>query len=179
MKQAVRILSGILAFFTVVFGVGLFLTVIGWPVSPERMQELIYGLRRMPAALFAALSALIICAIGVFMLYGLICRRSDRKTSAPLEKNELGETSVSFTTLAQIAERTVKARSDVKSAKVKVGGIGSSVRIDVRAVTAPTVSLLELTHSLQSEIAEAITGICGVPIGTIDVTVDQTDDAQQ
>ena len=95
--------------------------------------------------------------------------------AALLEKNTLGETAVSYTALSQIVDRTVKNRIDVKSFKTKVYAIGSSVRIDVRAVTSPTVSLLELTHSLQNEIHAAITALCGMPIGSIDVTVDQAE----
>ena len=98
-----------------------------------------------------------------------------RRTSALLEKNALGETYVSFSTLAKIAERTAKSRSEVKSCKTKVRAIGSSVKIEVRVVTAPTVSLLEMTHSLQDEIDAAILSFCGTKVGSVDVTVDQTD----
>ena len=175
MKRSVRILSGVIAFLAVLFGVCMLLTLIGWPVSPERLQELIDGSRRMPTVLFAVLSALLICAGGVFVLYGLIKGRLNRRTSALLEKTALGETAVSFASLAQIAEQTVIRRPDVGSCKIKVYAIGSSVRIDVRVVTSPTSSLLELTHTLQDEIAASIAQFCGTPIGTVDVTVDQTD----
>ena len=42
-------------------------------------------------------------------------------------------------------------------------------------MTSPTVSLLELTRSLQDEIHAAIVALCGIPIGSIDVTVDQAE----
>lgn len=175
MKLAVRILSGILAFLTLVFGVCLLLTAIGWPVSTERIQTLAGSLRRMPQVLFLVLSAFALIAIAVLILYGMIGEHFNRKTSALLEKNALGETRVSFTTLSQIAERTVKRRSDISSCKTKVHAIGNSVRIEVRVVSSPTVSLLELTHALQDSIASALSEYCGTTVGTVDVTVDQAD----
>ncbi len=175
MKRTVGILSGIMAFLAIVFGVSLLLTAIGWPVSQERFATLIAQARQMPAVLFLVLSALLCIAAGIVILYGMITNRLNRRTSALLEKNALGETAVSFTTIAQIAERTLKNRSDVKSFRTKVYSVGSSVRIEVRAVTAPTVSLLEITRSLQDEIGTAIRTFCGTDVGTVDVTVDQAE----
>ena len=175
MKRTVGILSGILAFAAVVSGVILLLAAIGWPITTEGLQTMIAGSRRMPAVLFLILFALVCIAIGVIVLYGMIWNRLNRRTTALLEKNALGETAVSFAALSQIVDRTLKNRTDVKSTKTRVYAIGSSVRIEVRAVTSPTVSLLELTHSLQDEIHAAIVALCGVSIGSIDVTVDQAE----
>ena len=175
MKRLVGILSGVLAFLTAVFGVCLLLIAIGWPISTERMQELIASVRQMPAVLILVLAAFVLIAVAVVIMYGLIGAHFNRKTSAVLEKNELGETAVSFATLSQIAERTAKKRSDVLSCKTKVCAVGNSVRIEVRAVTSPTASLLELTHALQNEIAQAVSEQCGKAIGTVDVTVDQAE----
>lgn len=175
MKRVVKILSGILAFLTLVFGICLLLTAIGWPVSTERIQTLVGSLRRMPQVLFLVLAAFALIAIAVAVLYGMIGEHFNRRKSALLEKNALGETCVSFSTLSQIAERAVKNRSDIASCKTKVSAIGNSVRIDVRVVSAPTVSLLELTHALQDSIASAILASCGMTVGTVNVTVDQAD----
>lgn len=175
MKRTVGILSGILAFAAVMSGVILLLAAIGWPITAEGLQTMIAGSRRMPAVLFLILFALVCIAIGVIVLYGMIWNRLNRRTTALLEKNALGETAVSFAALSQIVDRTLKNRTDVKSSKTRVYAIGSSVRIEVRAVTSPTVSLLELTHSLQDEIHAAIVAFCGVSIGSIDVTVDQAE----
>ncbi|MBR6039062.1 MAG: alkaline shock response membrane anchor protein AmaP [Clostridia bacterium] len=175
MKRTVGILSGILAFAAVVSGVILLLAAIGWPITTEGLQTMIAGSRRMPAVLFLILFALVCIAIGVIVLYGMIWNRLNRRTTALLEKNALGETAVSFAALSQIVDRTLKNRTDVKSSKTRVYAIGSSVRIEVRAVTSPTVSLLKLTHSLQDEIHAAIVALCGVSIGSIDVTVDQAE----
>ena len=178
MKRSVGILCGILAFLTAIFGVSLLLIAIGWPISAERLQELIASVRQMPSVLLLILAALVLIAISVFIMYGLIGAHFNRKTSAVLEKNEFGETSVSFEALSRIAERAAKTRPDVRSCKTKVYAVGNSVRIEVRAVTAPTVSLLELTHALQNDIAHAIADQCGKAIGTVDVSVDQTDPSQ-
>ena len=175
MKRAVGILSGILAFAAVAFGVVLLLVAIGWPITTEGLQNMIAGSRRMPTVLFLILIALVCIAIGVIVLYGMIGNHRNRRTAALLEKNALGETAMSFAALSQIVDRTLKNRKDVKSSKTRVYAIGSSIRIEVRAVTSPTVSLLELTHSLQDEIHAAIVALCGVPIGSIDVTVDQAE----
>ena len=175
MNRTVGILSGILAFLTIMFGTGLLLLAIGWPVTPERLQVMAFEVRRMPAVLFLVLAALICMSIGVIVLYGMIWNRLNRRTSALLEKNALGETVVSFTALKEIAEQTLKNRSDVTKYKTKVYAAGSSIRIEVRAITSPTVSLLELTHSLQEEIGTSIRTICGTEVGSIDVTVDQAE----
>jgi uncharacterized alkaline shock family protein YloU len=175
MKRTVWVLTGILAFSSIVFGACLLLLAIGWPVTPERFQVLAVEARRMPAVLILIFTALICMAIGIVILYGMIWNRMNRRTNVLLEKTALGETAVSFTALNEIVERTLKNRKDVKNGKVKVHAIGSSIRIEVHAVTAPTVSLYEITHSLQDEIHAAIQSICGVSIGTIDVTVDQAE----
>ena len=174
MKRTVGILSGILAFAAVVSGIVL-LAAIGWPITTDSLQTMIASLRRMPTVLFLILIALACIAIGVIVLYGMIWNHRNRRAAALLEKNALGETAVSFAALSQIVDRTLKNRKDVKSFRTKVYAIGSSIRIEVRAVTSPTVSLLELTHSLQNEIHEEIVALCGVPIGSIDVTVDQAE----
>ena len=96
MKQVVRILSGVLAFLAVVFGVCLLLAAIGWPLSTERMQAWASGIRRMPTVLIVIGSALVLGAAGVIVLYGLFSERLNRRTTALLEQNTLGETSVSF-----------------------------------------------------------------------------------
>ena len=179
MKKTVKILSGVFAFLTVVFGICVLLLLIGWPVSPEHLQEMILNMRRMPAVLIVIGAALILSAGGVFVLYGLIRERVNRRTSALLEQNSLGETAVSFDSLAQIAERVVKGRKEVSSCKTKVYAIGSSIRIDVRVAAAPTASLVEMTRSLQNEISAMIETVCGTPIGLVDVTIDQTDAAQK
>lgn len=175
MKRTAWILSGILAFLAIMFGTSMLLLTIGWPVSPETLQALMWEARRMPAVLFLVFAALICMAIGIIVLYGMIWNRLNRRTSALLEKNTLGETAVSFTALNEIAEQTLKNRSEVIKYKTKVYAIGSSIRIEVRAVTKPTVSLLELTHSLQEDIDTAIRTTCGTEIGSIDVTVDQAE----
>lgn len=113
------------------------------------------------------------------MLYGLIHGRRNRRDTAPLDKTALGETSVSFAALSQIAQRTIERRPEVKSAKTKVSAIGSRIRIEVRAVTGPELSLPEVTHSLENAIAAAIADVCGKPIGVVDVTVDQTYDQKR
>lgn len=175
MKRAVRILTGGLAFLSVLFAVCLLLAAIGWPVSAERMQELVAELRRMPAVLIILIAAFVLGGIGVFVMYGLISERMHRRTTALLEKTALGETAVSFPTLAQIAERVVKARSDVSSCKTKVYAIGNDIKIDVRVVTSPTVSLVELTRALQESINASVTEICGTAVGDVNVTVDQAE----
>lgn len=175
MKRAVGILSGILAFLAIMFGVSLLLTAIGWPISPERFGTLVAAARRMPTVLVLIVSALICMAIGIFVLYGMVIKRLNRRTSALLEKNALGETAVSFKALEQIVGRTLKNRSDVTSSKAKVYAIGNSIRIEVRAVTVPTASLLELTHRLQDEINQAILTLCGTNVGSVDVTIDQAE----
>ena len=175
MKRTVGILSGVLAFAAILFGIVLLLVAIGWPITTDGLQMMIAGSHQMPSVLIPVLIALACIAIGVIVLYGMIVNRRNRRTAALLEKNTLGETAVSYTALSQIVDRTLKNRIDVKSFKTKVYAIGSSVRIDVRAVTSPTVSLLELTHSLQNEIHAAIAALCGMPIGSIDVTVDQAE----
>lgn len=175
MKRAVAVLSGILAFLSIVVGASLLLVVIGWPVSPERMQELVLAARQMPAALLLVVSALICMAVGIFVLYGMIGRFLDRRRSALLEKNALGETAVSFAALSQITDCTLKKRNDVKGFKTKVYAVGNSIRVDVRAVTAPTVSLVEMTHTLQNEIHTAILETCGTEVGSVNVTIDQTE----
>ena len=63
----------------------------------------------------------------------------------------------------------------VKSCKTKVRAVGNDVKIEVRVVTAPTVSLLEMTHTLQDEIDAAILSFCGTKVGRVDVTVDQAE----
>lgn len=175
MKRTVGILSGVLAFAAIMFGACLLLTAIGWPLSTARLQTLIAESRQFPAVLFLVLSALIFMTVGALILYGMIGNHFNRRTSALLETNALGETQVSFTALAQIAERVLKNRSDVKTFKAKVYAVGNSIRIDVRAVTAPTVSLLEMTHALQNEIRSEIYEICGTEVGCVNVTVDQAD----
>ena len=175
MKRAVGILSGILAVAAILSGIVLLLAAIGWPITTEGLQTMIEKSRRMPSVLFLVLIAFVCIAIGVIVLYGMIVNRLNRRTSALLEKNALGQTAVSFAALSQLVDRTLKNRKDVKSFRTKVYAIGGSVRIDVRAVTSPTASLLELTHSLQDEIHAAIVALCGVPIGSIDVTVDQAE----
>ena len=175
MKRTIAVLSGVLAFSAIVFGTGMLLFVIGWPISQERMQTLIAAARQMPTALFLILGALICTAIGVIVLYGMIWKHWNRRTSALLEKNTFGETSVSFTALKEIAESALKNRDDVKNVRIKVYAVGNSVRIGARAITSPTASLYEITHSLQEEINTTIRSICGVEIGSIDVTVDQAE----
>ena len=175
MKRVVKILSGVLAFLTLVFSVCLLLIAIGWPISTERMQTMIGSLRRMPHVLILIVSAFALIAIAIVVLYGMIGEHFNRRTSALLERNALGETSVSFSTLSQIAQQTVKSRSDVLSCKTKVHAIGNSVRIEIRVVSLPTTSLLELTHALQDAVASAIFEYCGTTVGTVDVTVDQAE----
>ena len=178
MKRWVGILSGLLAAAACALCFAVLLVVIGWPVGEARMLEWLTAVRRMPNALFAVLAALAIGAAGVFALYGLFSARFQKRTSAPIERTALGETSVSFEALAALSDRTVKKRNDVKSCKTKVTAIGDDIRISVRVVTTPTVSLLVLTHALQDEIAACIRDVCGVPIGRVDVTVDQTDERE-
>ena len=175
MKRAVGILSGFLAFLAIVFGVSLLLTAIGWPVSPERFGILVAKARQMPTVLFLILASAVFVAIGIIVLYGMLFKHFGRRASVLLEKNALGETAVSFTALSQITERILKNRNDVRNAKTKVYAIGSSVRIEVRAVASPEVSLLEMTHSLQDEINTAIIAYCGTSVGSIDVTIDQAE----
>ena len=105
----------------------------------------------------------------------MIGTRFIRRDSALLEQNTLGRTNVSYAVLTQIAERSAKSKPEVKSCKAKTRSIGNSVRIEVRVVTPPTVSLPEMTHSLEDAIAASILQICGTAIGSVDVTVDQTD----
>ena len=106
--------------------------------------------------------------------YSMIGKRINRRTSALLEKNSLGELYISFAALTQIVERAVKARSEVKSSKTRVHAIGNSVRIDVRAETSPTVSLPAITHALEDAVNAAILAACGTVVGKTDVTIDQT-----
>ena len=160
---------------SIVAAVCLLLMVIGWPVSAQRMQELASELHKMPTVLIIVIAALVLWGIGIIVLYGMIKERLHRRTAALLEKNEIGEAAVSFSALELIVQRAVKAGSDVVSCNTKVYAIGSNVKIDVRAVIAPTVSLVELTRALQELIRNAIKEACGVSVGEVDVTVDQAE----
>ena len=176
MKRWVGILSGLLSAAACALSFWIRLIVIGWPVGEARMAEWLSVIRRMPNALLTVAAALALGAAGVLVLYGLFSAKYSKRTSAPIERNALGETSVSFDAFADLAARAVKARPDVRSCRTKVTAIGEDVRISVRVVTAPAVSLLELTHALQDAVAGSIRTVCGVSIGRIDVTVDQTDE---
>ena len=179
MKRTVKILSGLLAVLAVALAVCLLLAVFGWPVSESRMHELLTAFRRLPAALLSVLIALLLGALGVFTLYGLFTEHFERRTSAAIERNALGETSIAYAALAELANRVVRSHTEVRGSKAKVRAIGDRVWIEARVTTSPAVSLLELTRSLQSEIAAQILAICGVSIGRVDVTVDQTDETDQ
>ena len=178
MKRWVGILSGLLAAAACALSFAILLVVIGWPVREARMLEWLSEMRRMPNALLLILASVLIGAVGVLALYGLFSERFSKRTSATIESSALGETSVSFSALEEIANRTAKRRSEVRSCRTKVTAIGDDVRISVRVVTAPTGSLLALTHALQDEIAAHIGELCGVTVGRVDVTVDQTDEKE-
>jgi len=179
MKRVVRILTGLLAVLAIALVVCIFLALIGWPVSPERLTELLSAARRMPNVLLTVSLALLLAAIGVFTLYALYAERFSRQTAATIERNAMGETSVSFSALSELATGVAKSRPDVKDCKTSVSSTGDRVRISVRVVTSPTVSLLELTYALQNAISKRILEVCGTPIGTVDVRVDQTDAEQK
>ena len=109
MRRVVGFLSVFLAFLSIVAAVCLLLMVVGWPVSAQRMQELASELHRMPAVLIIVVAALMLWGIGIIVLYGKIKERLHRTSAAQLEKNEMGESSVSFSALEQIVQRAVKA----------------------------------------------------------------------
>lgn len=177
MKRTVKILSGLLAVLAVALCVVILLAVIGWPVSEPRMQELLQKMRRLPAVLLTIAAAAAIGAVGVFALYGLFTEHIMRRTSATIDRNALGETSISFGALERLANTAALKHAEVRTSKTKVTAIGDSIRIAIRVVASPTVSLLELTHALQNETASYIRDVCGVSIGKIDVTVDQTEES--
>ena len=179
MKRTVKILSGLLAVLAVALCVVILLAVIGWPVSEPRMQELLTSVRRLPTVLLTLLAACGIGALGVFTLYGLFSDHIMRPTSASIAQSALGSAQISFDALTDIANATVRMHHDVKSSKTKVTAIGDQVKIAIRVVTSPTVSLLELTHTLQDDVASRIQEICGVSVGRVDVTVDQTDEPEK
>lgn len=176
MKRWIGILSGLLAALACACGTALLLVAIGWPVREPQMHAWLGSMRIMPNVLLIVLLALLIGALGVLTLYGLFSARFERRTSAAIAKNALGETTIAFSALEQLCDRTVRQRSGVKSSKTKVYAVGDEIKISVHVVTQPTESLLALTHALQDAIAERITAVCGVQIGRIDVTVDQTDE---
>ena len=179
MKRTVKILCGLLAALAVALSVCVLLIVIGWSVREVRMIEILAAIRRFPTALMSILAALLLGALGVFALYGLFSEHFMRRTSATIERNALGETSVSFTALADLANQIVRSHGEVKNSKTKVTANGNKIKIEVRVTTAPTISLLEFTHILQDQIAARILTVCGVPIGIVDVTVDQTDEPEK
>ena len=162
MKRTVKILSGILAVSAIALSVCILLIVIGWPVSETRMLELLVSIRRLPTALLTVLCALLLCALGVFTLYGLFSAHYQKRTSATIERSETGETAISFTALAELANQTARSHPEVKNSKARVTAIGDKVKIAVSVTTSPVVSLIELTHALQSEIAARILAVCGV-----------------
>lgn len=176
MKRWVGILSGLLGALACAFGVALLIVTIGWPVKETQMHAWLTHARTMPQALLLALFALIVGALGVLVLYGLFSAQFDRRTSAPIARDALGETSIAFSALSELSEQTVRSRADVKSCKAKVTAIGDDVRISVHVTTAPSTSLLALTHALQDAIRSRIQDVCGVQVGRVDVTVDQTDE---
>lgn len=175
MKRVVRILSGLLAVLAIALVVCALLAVIGWPVPPERMAEIFASARRMPNVLLTVSAALLLAAIGVFTLYALYAERFEKRTAALIERNAMGETSVSFSAIGELVNGLCKGRPDVKECKTSVTALGDQVRILVRVATAPTVSLLELTYALQSEISARVLEVCGAPIGSVDVRVEQTE----
>ena len=177
MKRWVGILSGLLGALSCACSFALLLIVIGWPVREAQMHAWLTTARTMPQALFLAAAALTLGALGVFVLYGLFFTRLNRRTSAPIERDALGETAIAFAAIEELCNRTAREKSDVKSCRTKVTAIGDDVRIDVHVVTAPTVSLLQLTHELQDLLAARIQAVCGAQVGQIDVTVDQTDES--
>ncbi len=179
MKRTVKILSGLLAVLAVALAVCVLLYVIGWPVSETRLIALFTSFRRLPAALLTVFAALLSGALGVFTLYGLFAQHYERRTAASIERNALGETSVAFSALAELANQVVRRHPKVKNSKARVKAIGDMVKIEVRVTTSPANSLLELTRTLQNEIAAHILSVCGVAIGSVDVTVDQTDEPEK
>ena len=176
MKRWVAILSGISGALACALSVTLLLITLGWPVKETAMHAWLGTVRVMPRALFTVLAALLIGALGVLTLYGLFSAHFTRRTSATLERSALGETAIAFSALEELINGTVRRRSEVKSVRTKITAVGDTVRMDVRVVTSPTGSLYQLTHALQEEIAAAVLSVCGVPIGQVDVTVDQTDE---
>ena len=179
MKRTVKILCGLLAVLAVALAVCVLLVVIGWPVREARMTEILASIRRFPAALLTILAGLLLGALGVFALYGLFTEHFQKPTSATIDRNALGETSVSFAALADLANQTVRSHEEVKNSKTRVRASGDKVKIAVNVTTSPAVSLLTFTHMLQDEIASRILAVCGVPIGSVDVTVDQTDESEK
>ena len=177
MKRWVGILTGLLAVAACALSVILLLTVIGWPVRDNRMQEWLHAMRTMPLALLSVLIALVIGAVGALTLYGQFFARFSQRTNATIERNARGETAIAFSALCELCERAAKQHRGVKSCRSKITAIGDEIRISVRVVTAPAESLLALTHALQEEIAAHISDVCGVQIGRIDVTVDQTEES--
>lgn len=98
-----------------------------------------------------------------------------KNTAAVLENDARGETAVAFSALKDVVERVAKRRSEVTSCKARVYAVGNSVRVDVRAVTPIEVSLIEITHALESMIEEALLALCGTEIAVVNVSVDQTE----
>lgn len=179
MKRTVKILSGLLAVLAVALAVCLLLFVIGWPVAETRAQELLLLFRRLPTALLTVLAALLLGALGVFTLYGLFTEHFERRTAAAIERNALGETSIAYPALAELANRAACRHAEVRNSRTKVKAIGDKIKLEVRVTASPAVSLLELTRTLQNEIAASVLAVCGVAIGSVDVTVDQTDEPEK
>ena len=179
MKRWVGILSGLLAALSCALGTALLLYVIGWPVREAQMHAWLSTMRTMPYALLTVFFALLLGALGVLTLYGLFSARFEKRTSAPIQRNALGETSIAFTALAQLCEHTAQRQKGVRSCRTKIRTVGDEVWIAVHVITAPSESLLALTHALQEAIAAQIEATVGTKVGRIDVTVDQTDEPIQ
>ena len=176
MKRWIGILSGFLAAAACALSTALLLVAIGWPVRETQMHDWLTRMRAMPQALLLVAAAILLGAIGVLTLYGLFSARFLRQTSAPIERNALGETAIAFTAIEELCDRTARRRSGVRSCRSKVTAIGNEITISVHVVTSPEESLLTLTHALQDELSARIQDVCGVKIGRVDVTVDQTDE---
>lgn len=153
--------------FTVILGLML-LMCTGW-VPALQLAENIFTPERQ--VIFAA-AGIILFVAGLRLMFASIKPGKRMEKVAVIEDNPLGQVRIALTAVESLVSKVVANFTGVREVRPKVLTQADGIAVQVKLVTAPSISIPEVSQEIQQQVKERVLEVTGITVNNVRVVVD-------
>jgi uncharacterized alkaline shock family protein YloU len=153
--------------FTVILGL-LLLMYAGWTPALQLAENVFTPERQV---IFIA-AGIVLFVAGLRLILTSIIPRKRMEKVAVIEDNPLGQVRIALTAVESLVSKVVGNFNGVREVRPKVLTQTDGIAIQVKLVTAPSISIPEVSQEIQQQVKDKVLEVTGITVNNIRVVVE-------
>jgi uncharacterized alkaline shock family protein YloU len=140
----------------------------GWPPVLQLAENVFTPARQV----IVIAAVIILFAAGLRLMVAAVKPGKRMEKVAVIEDNPMGQVRIALTAVESLVSKVVGNCTGIREVRPKVLTQADGIAIQVRLVTAPSISIPEVSQEIQQQVKDKVLEITGITVNNVRVVVD-------